>query len=245
MIYLQNNSYNVSVAKVFGILTAVFLGCIDNERAHQSRTGTLTEKGFLSLTRKEIYERTGMEDKKQEEVENSLKECGVLIVKHVTNASNKLYYLIDEEKLQQIMTVGDPSEVIGQLLAKEHLQEMRVDQPSKRQDHINMLKRKVNCTDPVVQQYMVDWIDTIYSSPRGYLSSTGVILNMQILENYAPNDPSTQIAILKIAIVGGLKDFSWAIERYEKQNNIDGINFCKYENISVGATGLSADGEVY
>ena len=166
-----------------------------------------------------------MEDKKQEEVENSLKECGVLIVKHVTNASNKMYYLIDEEKLQQIMTVGDPSEVIGQLLAKEHLQEMRVDQPSKRQDHINMLKRKVNCTDPVVQQYMVDWIDTIYSSPRGYLSSTGVILNMQI--------------------VGGLKDFSCAIERNEKQNNIDGIDFCKYENISGGATGLSADGEVY
>ena len=95
MMFLQINSYNLDVAKVFGVYTAVFLSCLDNEFEYQSRVHSISEDKSISLSRAEIYERTALDDEQQADVELSLSQSGVLIVKPLKNIPNKNYYSIN------------------------------------------------------------------------------------------------------------------------------------------------------
>jgi hypothetical protein len=244
MIYVQTNSYNLEVAKVFGVCTAIFLGCINEEFEYQLRHKSVSANNAISITRAEIYERTGLEDTKQVEIELALTECGILITKPVKNVPNKNYYTLNDAQFIKIMNSVNPSEVIGEEKAKQFTKQPRVEPINKRQTYIIQLKKKINVSDPVIQQYLVDWIDAVYAKPKGFLSPTGVTIAQQELLAYTKDSQEKQIAILKIAIKDGLRDLTWAIERYEKQSGLDSSrNFASYEDIKANAEDCSE--EVY
>lgn len=230
MMYLQTNSYNLEVAKVFGVCTAVFLSCIDNEYQLQERNRSISDDNTISLSRAEIYARTALDDEKQIDVELALQECGVLIVKPLKNIPNKNYYNLNTEQLTKILTAENPSEVLGDEKAKQFTQQKRVEPLSKRKNRIIQLKKKISVSDPIIQQYMCDWIDAVYTNPKGFISPTGVSIAQEELLAYTKNDQEKQIAILKIAIKGGLRDITWAIEQYEKQSGIGTRNFMDYND---------------
>lgn len=230
MLYLQINCYNIEVAKVFGVCTAVFLSCIDNEYQFQQRNKSISEDNTISLSRAEIYARTGLEDDKQIDVELALQECGVLVVKPLKNIPNKNYYNLNSEQLNKILTAENPSDVLGDEKAKQFTKQPRVEPISKRKNRILQLKKKIIVADPVVQQYMCDWIDAVYTNPKGFLSPKGVEIAQEELLAYAKGNQEKQIAILKIAIKGGLRDITWAIEQYEKQAGVGTRNFMDYND---------------
>lgn len=236
MIYLQTNSYNLEIAKVFGVLTAVFLKCIDDEILFQERNKLISEDKTISLSRAEIYARTALDDDKQIDIEFALQECGVLIVKPLKNVPNKNYYIFNQEQLIKIMVAEDPSEVLGTEKAKQFTKGARIEPLSKRQNRIIGLKKKITIEDPVVKQYLVDWIDAVYSRQKGgFLSPTGVTIAQEELIAYAKDNQEKQIAILKIAIKGCLRDLTWAIEQYEKQNPVGTRNFMEYNDKNVAS----------
>lgn len=231
MLGLQIFGYNVDVAKIFGVCTSVFLSCIDIEYDKQFRTNQLNANNTMSLSRSEIYERTGLDDEKQLDVELSLKECNVLITKPVKNVPNKNYYILDKEQLFKILNASNPSDVISSEKAKQFIHGKRVEPVSKRQTHITQLKKKVNVEDPVLQDYFIQWIDAVYSNPKGFLSPSGVVFAQQELLEYAKGNQAKQLDIIKIAIKGGMRDITWAIQDYEKINHIDTRNFVNYSDI--------------
>ena len=238
MIYLQTNSYNLDIAKVFGVCTAVFLTCLNLEYDQQTRNKQLNANNTMALSRAEIYARTALDDEKQKEIELALQECGVLITKPLQNVPNKNYYILNEEQLIKIMQAEDPSKVIGEEKASQFIKAKRVEPISKRKTHIESLKKKINLQDPVLQQYFVDWIDAVYTNPKGFLSPSGVVIAQQELLAYS-TEQEKQIAIIKIAIKGGLRDMTWAIEQYEKQSGVGSRNFAKYDDIKIDASDLS------
>lgn len=227
MIYLQTNSYNLEIAKVFGVCTSVFLTCISLEYDRLTRAKQLNANN-MSMSRAEIYARTALDDAKQLEIEIALTECGVLVTKPVQNVPNKNYYILDMEQLKKIMEAEDPAEIIGSAKAKQFIKPNRVEPVSKRKTHIIALKKKINVEDPVIQNYFVEWIDAVYTNPKGFLSPSGVVIAQQELLAYS-SEQSIQIAVLKIAIKGGLRDITWAIEQYEKQAG--SRNFTSYNDI--------------
>lgn len=230
MMFLQINSYNLDVAKVFGVYTAVFLSCLDNEFEYQSRAHSISEDKSISLSRAEIYERTALDDEQQADVELSLSQSGVLIVKPLKNIPNKNYYSINYEQLNKILLAEDPSKVLGEEKANQLIRKPRVEPISKRKNRILQLKKKITVQDPVIQQYLCDWIDAVYTNPKGFLSPTGVTIAQEELLAYAEDSQEKQIAILKIAIKGGLRDMTWAIQRYEEQAGVGTKNFMDYND---------------
>ena len=108
MIYLSNFSYNLDVAKVFGVKASIFLSCIDNQYNYQFRNNLLNANNTTAISRSEIYELTGLDDSEQIEVEIALSECSVLTVKPLQNVPNKNYYILDKDQLIKIITSDKP-----------------------------------------------------------------------------------------------------------------------------------------
>lgn len=244
---LQTYSYSVDIAKIFGVCTSVFLKCIEDEFLYQERNKLLNANNTIALSRAEIYARTALDDDKQVDVELSLKECGVLSVKPLQNVPNKNYYIINYSQLQAIVSASNPADVIGEAKASQFTFKKRVEPMSKRQTHIINLKKKVNVKDPILQNYFIDWIDSVYDNPKGFLSPKGVEIAQNELLTYAGTDQEKQINIMKIAIKGGMRDLSWAIADYEKSNHTqDSINFANYNDIkSTTVHSMSNSTEVY
>ena len=235
MIYLSNNSYNVEVAKVFGVCSSVFLSCIHDEGYfHGSSSST------LSLTRQYVYDRTGLDDEKQKEVEVALSECGVLSVSPVQNNANKNYYIINEELLDRIVKSPAPEEVIASSKATQFVKKRRVEPVSKRKAYINDLKKKIKTDDPLIRQYLCDWIDSVYTNPKGFLSEKSLGDNEKYLFDYAKGDTDLAISILRVAIRSGWRNIEWAKNEYEEHNK-DSVsnNFVSYDAIKSDGTDVS------
>ena len=243
MIFLQIASYNVDVAKVFGVCSSVFLSCLDFEFEHQKRNKQLNANNTVALSRAEIYSRTGLDDNKQIEIETALSECGVISTKPLQNVPNKSYYIVNVDQLKKIMESEDPEEVISNEGAKQFIKQPRVEPVSKRKTHIANLKKKIKPSSPIIDQYLCDWIDAVYTNPKGFLSPSGVEINQKELEAYTHND-DTKVEILKIAIKGGCRELSWAIDKYEEQTKAKATNsFVKYSDIK--STGSDEVHEVF
>ena len=190
----------------------------------------LNNNNTMSMSRSEIYEQTGLSDEKQIEVETSLMACGIISVKPLQNVPNKNYYIINSTQLEKIVTSENPTEVLSSAVAGQFLQKKRVEPVSKRQTHISQLKKYVKVEDPVIQDYFIQWIDAVYSNPKGFLSTSGVTFAQQELLAYT-QEQEKQINILKIAIKGGMRDMTWAIQKYEETSGTGSRNFAKYTDI--------------
>lgn len=245
MLYLDTNSYNIEVARVFGVCTSVMLSCLFREYAYQQRNKLLNANNTMAISRQEIYEKTGLDDDKQRDVELSLQECGVLVTKPLQNVPNKNYYILNEQQLTKIMTANDPADVIGEAKASQFTLKHRVEPISKRQSKIVDLKKKIKVNDPVIHQYLIDWIDSVFVNPKGFLSPKGVEIAQQELYAYCRDDQAKAIKILEIAIKGGLRDLSWAIDKYEEKNGVDpeSRNFNNYRDTK--SIEKNESGEVY
>ena len=217
MLQLQTNSYNLDVAKVFSVCTAVFLSCVDSEYKLQERNKSISVDNSISLSRAEIYARTGLDDDEQIEIESALQECKILVVEPLKNIPNKNYYYLNTDLLDKVSTAKNPVEVLGNEKAQQFVRQPRVEPISKRQNRIIQLKNKVSISNPTIKQCMYDWIDAIYSNPKGFLSPTGVSIAQQTLLAYASDNQEKQTAVLKIAADKEYRDITWAITEYEKQ----------------------------
>lgn len=238
MIYLQNISYNVDIAKILGINSAVFLTCIDMEYCFQKRNNKLLDNGAIVLSRAEIYGRTALDDEQQSDTELSLSECGIITIKPVQNSSSKNYYIINFSQLDKILTSDDPTKIVASEKANQFIRGRRTEPVSKRQTYINKLKTKVKMEDPVIQQYFVDWIDAVYANPKGFLSDHSVLIAQQELMEYAKDNQDVQIKVLKEAIKGGYRDMTWAIKNYEENNGMSSRNFASYLDIKVDPSSI-------
>lgn len=239
MIFLQSNSYNLEIAKIFGINSSIFLTCLDMEYCYQKRNNKILDNDAINLSRSEIYERTALDDSQQVDIEFSLTECGVLTTKPVQNSSSKNYYIVNFAQIDKILKSSNPSDVISSEKANQFIRGKRKEPLSKRQTYINKLKTKIKVEDPIIQQYFVDWIDAVYTNPKGFLSDHSVLIAQQELMEYAKDSQDIQIKVLKEAIKGGYRDMTWAIKNYEENNNISSRNFVSYLDNRVDPNNIS------
>lgn len=241
MIYLNSYSYNVGIAKIFGVCSSIFLTCLQDEYDLQLSNKKLNLNNTMSISRQAIYDRTGLDDDKQKEVESSLIECGVLTVKPLQNVPNKNYYVLNTKQLDKIISAPEPIKVIENENAIPLIKKPRVEPQSKRKTMIANLKGRIKTESPIIRQYMCDWIDSVYVNPKGFMSPSSLNISEEELNTFTKGDEDKQIEILKIAIKNGWRDISWAIKRYVEQNGSDGIsnNFVSYNDIKSDGTNVA------
>lgn len=238
MNYLQMCNYSLDVAKVLGVHSSILLSCIDNELAYQTRNNLLSGGNTVAISRAEIYARTGLNDEEQKEVEFALQECGILTVKPLQNVPNKNYYLLYKESLSELIESPESMSNLKSVGIRQFVRAPRAEPISKRKAYIAEMKSYIKVSDPVIQDYLCQWVDAVYVNPKGFLSKKSIEFALEELFGYAKTQ-DVQIALLKIAIKGGLRDMQWAIEQYEKQNPVGSRNFSVYNDVAVKCSSSS------
>lgn len=239
---LDSYSYNLRIAQVFGVNSAVFISCINEEYRYVERSSKTGEvENHVSLSRAEIYGRTAIDDEKQREVELALQSCGVLTVKPLQNIPGKNYYVLNREVLEKIIKSEDPVKVLEDSNMTQFIRRTRVEPRSKRQIGIEKLKKCIDLEDPVMQQYFIDWVDGVYAKQRGFLSPGAIKIAIEELYQYAKDDEQKRISVIRIAIKNGMRDMTWAIREYEKENppTEGSRNFGEYSDMKSEEPALS------
>ena len=162
-------SYNTDIAKVFGVCSSIFLTFLSNEN---KKSIILNNSDDLVISRTEIYEITALEASKQEEIEASLIECGVISVKAFKGNPNKHHYVFNVNRLETIMSSTNPLITLNNLEPVEYSPKTvkKVHTPTKREKDIKSLKAMINEDNSLIQQYLCDWVDSVYQNPKGYIT---------------------------------------------------------------------------
>lgn len=226
---VQTYSYSVDMAKIFGINSAVFISYVDYMHVYMLKTKSNFD-GKVAIKRNDMFDFTGLDKDKQIEVENALKACGVLEMKKVQGQADNHYYMLNEDLIMNALNTNNSKTAFT---IKPLINVKTVDNKMTKKDkHIISLKKSIRCDSPIINQYLCDWIDAVYANPKGFLSSSSIAISQNDLYN-ATNNDDERINILKIAIKGGYRDLSWAIEQYKNnKSNSSSRNFASYNNIA-------------
>lgn len=214
MSFLHTVSYNVDVAKVFGVNSAILLSTINSRIYFSADTVDYTE---VALSRDDIYNMTGMPNDIQKKSEDALIMSGVIVVKPFRLNSDKNYYSINHKVLTDVMNSGNliyNEDDFGYI--KKVVTEKKKRVP-KRVKEVADLKKViettfVDITDHIeLKQLMMDWVDSVYSNPKGFLSKQSMLLSLKdVLEIKSKEDREN---VMAVAIKNGYRDISWAINR--------------------------------
>lgn len=213
-------SYNLDVAKVLGPLSAIYISFID-----KSNEDNKNDK--LSLSRTDILNKTGIDERFQEEVEKFLFSKGILDIQNLRNSSEKNYYSINYERLDSIINDPEKLNEIYKLTTKSPFKK-KVDKETKKEQTLKRLKNAVKVDDEVLKQYIFDWIDSIIEK-GGYITTQSIKINVNELMKFATSQ-EIAIKVLTIATKNCWRDLSWAMNRVNSGLN-DRNNFNNYNSI--------------
>ena len=198
---LQTYSYSVDIAKIFGINSAVFIAFVDYMRNYFYKTRDNFD-GRVPLKRSDIFDFTGLDESKQVEVESSLTSCGLFEVKKLQGQSDKHYYILNDDLLQAALNSNG---LLSNFIITPKIT-VKATTPAKKltkvEKHIISLKKSIHCDSDILKQYLCDWIDAVYTNPKGFLSLASLSIAQTELFN-ATNSEDEMLEILKIAIKGG------------------------------------------
>lgn len=102
---------------------------------------------------------------------------------------------------------------LDKLLTKYNITLPTVSKKSKQQKMYESMIKSVDTGDSVVDQYVVDWINSVRNKPGGYMTKESFKLSLEKLLYDFPKQED-RIEILKIAIRGSYRDINWAINRF-------------------------------
>ncbi len=213
------NSYNVDIAKLIGPLSAIYVSFIDK---------LLIRNEKLLLSRSQIFDYTGIDFDKQDEIENNLIYCGIMDVKSARGSSEKKNYILNYDRLEVIL--NDPTKIneVYKLSTVKSKPKEKISKETKKEQTLKRLKSAVKIDDEVLKQHIFDWIDSVIEKGN-YLTTQSVKINVEELNRFTSSQ-SIAIQVLNMATKNCWRDLSWAMNKITPE--IDNKNnFADYNNI--------------
>ena len=203
-------SFNISVAKTFGLKGAVYCSEILNIYQKATSKNKLINKEFVKLDRGYICNRTTISTEDQLALDNKWSKLGLLtkdtndqnIVKFDTDL---LINMITNEDIKNLKTLSKS------LSAKE----TKTSRELKGKAICEALKNGLKCTNEELLEALKGWIDTIHQK-QGYLSKQQVTIFEDTLNKYAKGDLDKALGVVRAATMQGYINCDWAINLYEK-----------------------------
>lgn len=201
-------SYNIKLAKLAGLQTAVYWGCILNVISKVVKKKTYDQSGCFKLDRKYVENQTTLTEAEQGLCDKALERLEVVKVDPADN--NRIY--VDQEKLFLIL-INDDQTVLKSVGKATKVS--RMDKAAgKREGIINRLKSRVNEPDPELFELYGKLIETCYD--RGMTQNAQIDLFQQEINEYT-SDQKVKVDLLTIGISRGYKVFEWCKSIYEKE----------------------------
>ena len=189
-------SYNITVAKIFGLHAAVYLNEI------LSYFGSNKENDTVYLNREEIEADTTLSISEQMSIDNIFKN--IQLVDIDGDGGVRFHYdvlvgLFDENNN------GIVSSIPKALKKKKTKAEAIKDE----------LRKYIKSDNPELRNAYSDWIDSVIAKD-GWMSKRAIEVGQNSVDEYSNHDLDVALGILNVASINGYRDIQWAINAYEK-----------------------------
>lgn len=209
------NSYNIKIAHVFGLKTAVYWSEIINIARKAINKKKLDDDGYFKVDRKYIFNQTTLTTEDQYEIDKKLASVGVTGIKSADPDQISL-----DIPLMVSLTTNDDLDLLTSISKKATIKSKKETQISKRSIIIQNIKNSIVEPNETVKEALINWVDTMFAGTKGYLSKKQLEIFQTTLNNYANTDINLKLKIIEIAIVHSYRDCQWAINVYEKDKQI-------------------------
>lgn len=201
--------YNVKLANILGLETAIYLNELLNINEKAIRKNTISDC-YFKLDRNYIKARTTIDEETQIGIDNELIKLELLYRKE----NNYDTVMLDLEKITGLL-ISDDEELkkgIEKLLKVKK-------RKSKTESLSDNLKRFVDSGNVDVDNALKDWVDVIVDK-FGRFNKTGIQETQSKIVAAANGIPAKAVEIIKIATINEWKDIDYAINVYnEKHKN--------------------------
>ena len=210
----KNQTFNIKLAHIVGLNTAVYWGELMNVYARvidKKLDETIENEGFFDLDRDYVEKRTTLKIEDQLVCDKALLQAGVIDY----DGKNVNRIRIDLEKMKEIILQDDPAELAK---LQKTLKVKTMDAASaKRVGSAQNMKNILVETDPDLFEAYCVWIDTIILDKKDFLNKTIVETFVKTVRE-ATDSKQLQLKIIETATISGWKNASWAWESVRKSS---------------------------
>ena len=207
-------NYNIRVAQILGLETAVYLNELMNINEKALRKQKL-EDNFFVIDRSYIESRTTFSAEKQNEIEAYLLKIGIL-EKAEDNPDNISLQL---GILTSMLTSPD-EQLLKNISNLKKVKSTRSSKAAKNQAIAANLKANIVTTNEELVAAYSEWIDTVMSK-ENWMSTKAVVCAQKVVDNFSNRNLDLALKIIEIATINGYRNMEWAVEAYKKDYNIN------------------------
>lgn len=225
-------SFNIKVAEVFGLHSAIYISELTNIYEKALRKKKIENYGghtYFTIDRKYLTSRTTLSTKEQKDIEASLVQVEVLKV-HPTN-TDTIYLNIDG--LASLLGTEIDKTIlqrIGQIAKKKTVEEAK---QGKLIGQIKSAKASVRTADVQLRNAYYNWIDA-FAAKFGYISPSVVKINEEMVDSFAKGNIGAAISVVNTTAQHSWRSMEYAIKSYLEQHPTQVNNVETSRVISVG-----------
>lgn len=215
--------YNVKVAEMFNLETAVYLDIVLNIYEKAVRKNKISGGKFV-IDRDYIKKRTTLDESEQGKIEESLIRVGVI------SRTEPCTISIDLPLLANI--VGSDDEDIRSGVEKLANIKTKSKRKTKKDVFADMAKKEINTGDAELNSILEQWVDALVAK-QGWVNKMIVTEGQSKLIKFASPNLSKAKTVAKIATTNAYRDMEWAINRYKEQNPEEKYLTNSQENVKI------------
>lgn len=206
-------SYNVKLAEILGLHSAIYLSELMSINDKAIRKQKLDNDNHFKLKREYITSRTTFDEKEQLEIEKQLLKLEIL-----KKGETEDDLSLNIPMLTTIMMSTDDSLIddIHKIIKGKKSGRKRT-----KDEVINdKLKDAIETTNEELREAYCGWIDAVVAK-QGHFSKAAITYAQETIDDFSKRNLDVALALLKIATVHSYRDINWAINLYNKQNNVN------------------------
>lgn len=203
-------SYNIKVAQILGLETAIYLNELMNINEKALRKNKV-EENFFIIDRDYIASRTTLTPEKQEQIETTLLKIGIL----EKSESNKDSISLNITVLTSILM--SPDEQLIKNISK--LSQPKSTKATKAQAIREQLKTNIVTTNEELREAYGEWIESVYQKD-GWMSKKSVVCAQQVIDEFSNRNLDIALKVIEIATINGYRNMEWAVNSYKKDYNV-------------------------
>ena len=202
--------YNISIANLLGLETAIYLDLLLDINSKAIRKNKVDDNYFW-VDRKYITSRTTLDETSQKKIEKILADVGVLNVSSEDKDSfniniSALYTIVGSEDTE---VISDIKKIVKKKSNKRTKDEVIADN----------LKEGIVTPNPELRSAYCDWIDSVLAK-QGWMSKKSVTAAQTAVDEFSNHNLDTALKVVEIASINGYRDIEWAIKAYKQNYNV-------------------------
>lgn len=203
-------SYNIKIAQLFGLHTAIYLSELMNINDKAIRKNKITNNAF-KIDRKYITSRTTIPKDEQLDIEENLFKLGILETGEDENVIS-----LNITTLTTLLMSTDES-----LIDKvKKISKRKREKPTKQDVIKDNLKSYINANNEELKQAYESWIDSVFDK-QGWMSKKAVTMAQQTVDEFSNHNLDVALKVIEIADLNAYRDMHWAIEVYNKHYKVN------------------------